>query len=123
MERNLVQRAIEFAKTRHAGQVYGKEHDYMFHLYSVLNIVSEYSEDENVLAAAILHDIIEDTETTYEEIYTGFGCYIADLVFYLSDPVGINRKERKRLLYEQFEALEACNLKSSIALIKYVDRY
>lgn len=123
----LVQKSFDFAKLRHKDQKYDS-HDFMFHIYSVFNTATEYTNDEHVLAAAILHDTIEDTETTYQDIFDGFGEHTADIVYYVTDPQGNNRRERKERLYFNYQTLLADEkvleiLKSDVALVKCCDRY
>lgn len=124
----IVQKSFDLAISRHKGQLYGINLPYSFHIYETYNIATEYTNDKHVLSATILHDIIEDTSTTYEELYDGFGEYITNLVFYVSDPIGLNRRERKDLLYYKFQNLLNDNnfsdeFKRQVALIKCCDRY
>jgi len=58
-----------------------------------------------VLAAAILHDTIEDTETTYEELRERFGATVAGVVREVSDDKSLSKAERKRLQIEHAEQL------------------
>ena len=60
-------------------------------------------EDVDVLAAAILHDTVEDTPTTREEIEVRFGADVASLVWAVTG-VGKNRKERNANAYEKIRA-------------------
>ncbi|MCM2374003.1 HD domain-containing protein [Rhodopirellula sp. ICT_H3.1] len=53
--------------------------------------------DEEVLVAALLHDTVEDTETTLEEIATGFGSRVAAIVEECTDDASLEKSERKRL--------------------------
>ena len=62
------------------------------HLSRVGNI-----DDEDVLAAALLHDTVEDTQTTKEEIVAEFGERVAHLVLECTDDKGLAKTERKRL--------------------------
>lgn len=96
--------AEEFAKEKHGSQVrkYTGE-PYWTHLKEVADLVYTYTEDENQddthgIVVAWLHDTIEDTSATYEEIESIFGKDIADDVLALSDlqtPADGNRKVRK----------------------------
>ena len=52
-------------------------------------------EDESVLVAGILHDILEDTETTYEEIETEFSKEVADYVQEVSHPKNYNQEQKE----------------------------
>ncbi len=70
-----------------------------------------------ILAAAALHDTIEDTETTEEELRTFFGDEIARLVLEMTDDKSLPKQERKRLQIEQ-----AQHMSSEGALVKLADK-
>lgn len=77
----IIEKAAEFAVRKHKGQKRdGGIEDYIVHPMQVALILSLITKDPNVVAAAYLHDTIEDTDTTYEELAKGFGKDIADLV-------------------------------------------
>jgi guanosine-3',5'-bis(diphosphate) 3'-pyrophosphohydrolase len=56
--------------------------------------------DEVTLLAAVLHDTVEDTETSFEELTLEFGQEVADLVRELTDDKSLRKEERKRLQIE-----------------------
>ncbi|KKN69318.1 hypothetical protein LCGC14_0441770 [marine sediment metagenome] len=75
------QRAVAFAKEKHKGQLDDSGKDYFYeHLWRVHIAVGTFVDNEDIECAAILHDIIEDTDTTYEELLEKFGKRVADLV-------------------------------------------
>jgi guanosine-3',5'-bis(diphosphate) 3'-pyrophosphohydrolase len=69
------------------------------HPIQVAELISSVGgiQDEVILSAAILHDIIEDTATTYDEVKNTFGFVIADIVMECSDNKDLPKAERKRL--------------------------
>ena len=74
-------RAIRFAVNAHEGQKRkGKDRPYILHPLEVLTVVSSLTEDEDVLCAAVLHDTVEDTSVTPEEIGRAFGARVRALV-------------------------------------------
>jgi (p)ppGpp synthase/HD superfamily hydrolase len=76
------QRAFEFAKEKHRGQTRRSGLPYIVHPELVAELVKKYMPGDSVaLAVAYLHDTIEDTKTTYEELNDTFGKVIADLVW------------------------------------------
>lgn len=94
-------RALEFASARHeqAGNRYG-EHPYKFHLLAVLSVAFEFSiADPVILVACPLHDTIEDTPTTREELAVEFGSRVAELVWRVTNethgPDGVKLAHRK----------------------------
>ena len=76
------QLAWDFAKLKHTGQIRKFINLPYFdaHVQKVNGILKQYSSDEDLLCASILHDVIEDSDTTYEELYELFGKRVADLV-------------------------------------------
>ncbi|MBN1682926.1 HD domain-containing protein [Candidatus Bathyarchaeota archaeon] len=74
-------KALELASERHRGQLDDQGRPYFFaHIVQVHNILKTVTDDEVTICAGILHDIIEDTDTTYEELLHEFNKEIADLV-------------------------------------------
>lgn len=82
----LVDKAIKFAVDAHAGtERRGKGFPYVIHVLEAMEIVATISNDPELLAAAALHDTIEDTSVTYDRLKAEFGGRIADLVDSESD--------------------------------------
>lgn len=77
-----IEKAMAFAAYKHRGQKDDTGKDYFqAHCMHVLFILHEVTEDIEMLQAALLHDTIEDTDTTHEEIKKVFGKRVADLVY------------------------------------------
>ena len=76
----LVQRAYEFANEKHSGQLRKSGEPYIIHPLQVAYILTTIDMDEATICAALLHDVVEDTEVTHEDIVRNFGEEIADLV-------------------------------------------
>jgi len=87
--------AREFAEIKHAGQkrdVTGNP--YIFHLISVYGLLKLRTKNEKILMAGILHDVIEDTDTTYDDLKIEFGVKVANLVRECTKPYEkLNSKE------------------------------
>ncbi len=74
-------KAIQFAVDAHGDTTRkGKTRLYILHPIEAMTIVASLTEDEDVLAAAVLHDVVEDTGVTEAEIREAFGDRVADLV-------------------------------------------
>ncbi len=95
---SIAEKARLFAISRHGDQKYG-EHPYSKHLTDVTNLLKEQGFDEYTVAAGWLHDVIEDTDVTFEDIFDEFGKTIARWVFACTDEQGANRKERHERTY------------------------
>ena len=76
----LITRAYEYAKMHHEGQVRKSGEPYIIHPVEVAYIVSTLELDDSAICAALLHDVVEDTEVTREDIVEEFGEEIAVLV-------------------------------------------
>jgi (p)ppGpp synthase/HD superfamily hydrolase len=87
-ERQALARALAFARARHGSQFRrGSDTPYWVHLVRVAMELARWGETSPVLLqAALLHDTVEDTQTSVGEIRTGFGPEVADLVDWLTAP-------------------------------------
>jgi guanosine-3',5'-bis(diphosphate) 3'-pyrophosphohydrolase len=94
--------AALFAAQKHAGQkrkgLAGEP--YINHLIEVAQLVSMQEPDTNLVIAALLHDVIEDTSVTALELIQRFGQDVADLVAELTDDMSLPKAERRRLQIE-----------------------
>ena len=99
----LLDHAIIFATKAHSGTTRkGTNVPYIVHPIEAAAIVSAMTDDEEVIAAAVLHDVIEDTEATREDLLARFGRRITDLVMNESEdkrrnlPAALTWKTRKQ---------------------------
>ncbi len=76
----LIIKAYHFAEAAHEGQVRNSGEKYFIHPYNVALILADLNMDTATIVAGLLHDVIEDTNITYEKIAEEFGTEIADLV-------------------------------------------
>ena len=97
----LILEAAQFAAHKHRDQRRkdAKATPYINHPLAVANALSEEGSvrDPEILVAALLHDTIEDTETTYAELRGRFGERIADIVAEVTDTKFLSKPVRKRL--------------------------
>lgn len=99
----LEQRAHDFADKAHAAIDHRRKYTgdpYIVHPEAVAEIVRSVSHTPAMVAASYLHDTVEDTETTIEEIEEEFGAEVAELVGWLTDvsgPEDGNRAARKAI--------------------------
>ena len=94
-------RAASFAAEKHAGQRRkgASAEPYINHLLEVAQLVSAVltEPDANLVAAALLHDVIEDTPVTPQELAEAFGEDVTRLVLEVTDDKSLPKAERKRL--------------------------
>lgn len=114
-------KAVAFAAGKHRGQRRKGEDasPYINHPLEVAELLTETAavRDVKVLMAAVLHDTIEDTRTTPEELEAAFGREVCALVQEVTDDKSLSKEERKRRQIEH-----APQLSSSAKLIKVADK-
>jgi len=115
---DLVKSAELFAKNKHAGQFRADgTTPYSKHLEDVLNRLKSLGViDEHILCAGWLHDTIENTDTTFDDLYEQFESEIAVLVSSLSKDMTLSRKKR-----EQAYVIQLKEASFSAKLIKLCD--
>jgi (p)ppGpp synthase/HD superfamily hydrolase len=95
----LIEKARAFALKAHNVQTYGDIYPYYKHCENVYEVLLTYGFNEDtdidILVAAWLHDTIEDTNTSYNDIKKEFGIDVAEIVYCVTDELGRNRKEKK----------------------------
>ncbi len=79
-EDDKVRKALEFIEEKHAGQFRKSGEPYVIHPVEVAIILAELGMDRDTVVAGLLHDVLEDTETTYEELKEKFDKDVADIV-------------------------------------------
>jgi len=96
-------RAAQFAAVKHSAQRRKGEaaEPYVNHVLEVAHLVAEAGLDADVVAAALLHDTVEDTETSAAELAAAFGPLVTSMVLELTDDRSLPKAERKRLQVER----------------------
>lgn len=106
-----------FVLAAHHNQKYGDQ-PYYVHLQDTYKVLIEHKEyDYDLCMAAFLHDVLEDTDITYEYLVEVFGEKIANIVRAVTDEPGKNRKERKAKTYPKIKAFG-----EQAIIIKLADR-
>jgi (p)ppGpp synthase/HD superfamily hydrolase len=91
-----IEQAIRAASVLHKDQVRkgSVPYPYITHLFAVAMILSDYTHEENTIVAALLHDTLEDTDYTEDELRDDFGGPVAEIVRSITEPALIsNDKE------------------------------
>lgn len=120
MIKKSVIEAYEFAEKKHKGQ-YRKASklEYVTHPKYVARVVEQLTNDETLIITALLHDTLEDTDTTFEELEESFGKGVANLVDELT-----NKKEERGSMKKRHYMLQKMSTMSDEALIvKLSDRF
>jgi GTP diphosphokinase / guanosine-3',5'-bis(diphosphate) 3'-diphosphatase len=123
IDRAAVSRAFEFACERHADQLRRSGDEFITHPVGVAQICAAMRLDTETLCAALLHDTVEDTSASLEEIQAEFGEGIAQLVDGVTKLTGItfeSRDERQAENYRKMMVAMATDVR--VILIKLADR-
>jgi len=118
---SLVVKAVDFAAAKHRGQSRkdAVNTPYINHPISLANLLANegYITDTDVIVAALLHDTLEDTDATVEEIKDLFSEKIKNIVIEVTDDKSLPSPERKRLQIET-----ATKLSHAARLVKLADK-
>jgi (p)ppGpp synthase/HD superfamily hydrolase len=117
----MIFRAIKYVAEVHEGHYRkGSKIPYIYHLTNVMKILHDYGCDQEVIIAGILHDAIEDTPATYEEIKRKFGRRVSDLVMSVTEnDKSLAWQVRKQ---EKIDYLRNCN-EIDVFMITAADKF
>ena len=79
-DKSKIDEAVEFAILAHTGQFRKSGEEYVIHPILVASITSFFSDNEDMIIAALLHDVVEDTKYEFKDIFLKFGANVAHLV-------------------------------------------
>ncbi len=120
---DLIKRAYRYAYRMHDGQMRKSGDPYIVHPLNVAYILSELRASPMVLAAGLLHDVIEDTEATYDDICLLFDLEIADLVRGVTNLKRLKYESREEKAAQNFQKLFLAMAKDiRVIIIKIADR-
>ena len=101
-DEELIKKAYNYAKINHKDQKRMSGEDYIVHPLAVAYILADLELDDSTICAAILHDIVEDTEATHQDLVNEFGEEIAYMVEGVTklrkNPVFYHRRTASRKL-------------------------
>ena len=120
---DVIQRAFEYADEKHKKQLRKSGEPYIIHPLAVAEIVAEIGLDTDAIAAALLHDCLEDTDASFDEITRLFGRTVAELV---EGVTKLTRVQYSTMEEQQMENLRKMFMAMSkdirVILIKISDR-
>jgi guanosine-3',5'-bis(diphosphate) 3'-pyrophosphohydrolase len=123
VDRELLTRAFDYAAQAHAGQLRQSGQEFIYHPWGVAKILAGLQLDEATLAAALLHDVVEDTTTDIDELRSEFGEEIANLVEGVTKLTRVKFQSREHAEAENYRKLIVAMAEDlRVILIKLADR-
>jgi len=123
VDQDLLQRAFRFAAIAHEGQQRRSGEDFIHHPWGAAKICAELRLDEQTIAAALLHDVVEDTDTDIQEVRAEFGEEIAQLVEGVTKLTRIQFQSREQAEAENYRKMIVAMAQDvRVILIKLADR-
>ncbi|WP_277261035.1 RelA/SpoT family protein [Peptoniphilus lacrimalis] len=118
-----IRSAYELAKVNHQGQKRNSGEDYIIHPLHVAMILADMNMDSATIIAGLLHDTIEDTSVTYEDIEKKFGKEIAELVDGVTKLKKLNYKSKAEKQAENIRKMVLAMAKDiRVIIVKLADR-
>jgi guanosine-3',5'-bis(diphosphate) 3'-pyrophosphohydrolase len=123
VDRDLLRRAFSFAANSHEGQQRRSGEEFVNHPFGVAKILTELHLDEQTIAAALLHDVVEDTDADLKAVADEFGDEIARLVDGVTKLTRIQFQSREHAEAENYRKLIVAMAQDvRVILIKLADR-
>src|SRR5437763_3299113 len=123
VDRDLLRRAFAFAAAKHEGQQRRSGEDFINHPWGAAKICAGLRLDEETIAAALLHDVVEDTDTDIKEVRDEFGDEIAQLVEGVTKLTRIQFQSREQAEAENYRKMIVAMAQDvRVILIKLADR-
>lgn len=119
----LVRKAYEFCDKAHAGQKRSSGEPFVEHCLEVAAILAEQHMDSTAIAAGLVHDVVEDTAVTIDDLEREFGPEVADLVDGVTKLGGVRYSSREEQQAEYFRKMLLTMVRDiRVILIKLADR-
>ncbi|MBD0338790.1 MAG: bifunctional (p)ppGpp synthetase/guanosine-3',5'-bis(diphosphate) 3'-pyrophosphohydrolase [Thermoleophilia bacterium] len=122
-DRELIARAFAFAERAHEGQTRRSGQEFIHHPFAAAKICAELRLDDETIAAALLHDVVEDTEHAIDEVRAEFGEEIAHLVDGVTKLTRVQFQTREQAEAENYRKMIVAMAEDvRVILIKLADR-
>ncbi|MEX2645867.1 MAG: bifunctional (p)ppGpp synthetase/guanosine-3',5'-bis(diphosphate) 3'-pyrophosphohydrolase [Gaiellaceae bacterium] len=122
-DKELIARAFAFAERAHEGQTRRSGQEFIHHPFAAAKICAELRLDDETIAAALLHDVVEDTELALDEVRSEFGDEIARLVDGVTKLTRVQFQTREQAEAENYRKMIVAMAEDvRVILIKLADR-
>src|SRR6267378_6245447 len=123
VDRDLIRRAFLFAANAHEGQQRRSGEDFVLHPWGAAKICAQLRLDDETIAAALLHDVVEDTSTDIDDVREEFGDEVAKLVEGVTKLTRVHFQSREQAEAENYRKLIMAMAEDArVILIKLADR-
>jgi guanosine-3',5'-bis(diphosphate) 3'-pyrophosphohydrolase len=123
VDKELIRRAFDFAELHHRGQSRRSGEEFVNHPWAVAQICAELHLDEQTIAAALLHDVVEDTDVELDELRADFGAEITILVEGVTKLTRTSFQSREQSEAENYRKMIVAMAQDvRVILIKLADR-
>jgi GTP diphosphokinase / guanosine-3',5'-bis(diphosphate) 3'-diphosphatase len=123
VNRDLIKRALRFAAVAHAGQRRKSGKPFIYHGIQTADILADLHLDSVMIACGILHDVVEDTNITVEDVQKEFGDEIANIIDGLTKIAGLKLMSPEERQAENFRKMILYSAKDvRTVLVKFADR-
>src|ERR671931_1982663 len=123
VDRDLISRAFLFAANAHEGQQRRSGEDFVLHPWGAAKICAQLQLDDETIAAALLHDVVEDTDVELDEVRAEFGDEVAKLVEGVTKLTRVHFQTREQAEAENYRKLIMAMAEDArVILIKLADR-
>ncbi|HKC47259.1 MAG TPA: bifunctional (p)ppGpp synthetase/guanosine-3',5'-bis(diphosphate) 3'-pyrophosphohydrolase [Gemmatimonadales bacterium] len=123
LDLDLLARAYRTSARAHSGQKRKSGDDFLSHSVAVATILAEQQMDSTTIAAALLHDVVEDSDVSLDQIRSDFGSEVADLVDGLTKLSGLTFRSAEEAAAENYRKLLLSIAKDArVIIIKLADR-
>jgi guanosine-3',5'-bis(diphosphate) 3'-pyrophosphohydrolase len=123
VDRDLLARAFRFAAKAHEGQQRRSGEEFIHHPYAVAHICAELRQPDETIAAALLHDVVEDTDVSLDDVSAEFGDEVAQLVDGVTKLTRVQFQSREQAEAENYRKMILAMAKDpGVILIKLADR-
>jgi guanosine-3',5'-bis(diphosphate) 3'-pyrophosphohydrolase len=123
VDRDLITRAFVYAAAAHEGQQRRSGEDFVLHPWGAAKICAQLRLDDETIAAALLHDVVEDTDAVLEDVRNEFGDDIAKLVEGVTKLTRVQFQSREQAEAENYRKLIMAMAEDArVILIKLADR-
>jgi GTP diphosphokinase / guanosine-3',5'-bis(diphosphate) 3'-diphosphatase len=123
VDRDLISRAFRFAAQEHEGQQRRSGEDFVLHPWGAAKICAQLRLDDETIAAALLHDVVEDTNAQIDDVRQEFGDEVAKLVEGVTKLTRVHFQSREQAEAENYRKLIMAMAEDArVILIKLADR-